>query len=267
MNTAPTPLFTLVFGPTASGKTNWAFQEAKHLQANILSYDSRQVFTGMDIVTGKDIPTSFVQETEPHSTFTTIPVYSDGQTRLYGFDIVTPDEDWSIAHFYRYAAPIIAHHRAEQKPLILVGGSWQYASVLLDPPESLFVPVNQVLRTQLASKKREALQIQLQEADADRWEKMNQSDQANHRRLVRALEIAHAKPTPVEPLLHSEAVRFHFISNDPTTIRSRIAERVQQRFSQGALEETQKTYAPVPKLECAGFFGNWLHLLTPISSK
>ena len=75
-----------IVGPTATGKTGLGAFLAQKFSGEIISADSRQVFKGMDIVTGKDRPAG---------------------VRLHGYDLVKPDEDFSVAHFVAFAQPAI----------------------------------------------------------------------------------------------------------------------------------------------------------------
>ncbi len=237
MNTAP--LFTVIFGPTASGKTSIALDLAKKYSANILSFDSRQMYYGIDIVTGKDIPDGFFLSTESHPEFGTIRVHSNDTIKLYGFDIVSPDTDWSIAQYYLYALPIIQYHKATQTPLIMVGGSWQYCAVLFEPPNSLFIPNNPELRQKFSQESLENLQILLQNKAPQRWEALNESDRANPRRLIRALEVSTSTSEPPRPLFSQNEAHFIFLQPELSILESHINTRVQDRIQHGALQETQ----------------------------
>lgn len=235
-----TPPFTLIFGPTSSGKTDLALELARKQSANILSFDSRQLYIGMDIVTGKDIPSEFQQKNETLPSLGNVTIYNDRQTKLYGFDIIHPDQEWSIAHFYEYAQAILSQHRALQIPLILVGGSWQYVDVLLNPPASLLVPVNLELRKKLEAYSTHQLQQDLEKIDPTRWNVMNYSDRSNPRRLIRAIEVAKSTAEKPKPLLQLDEVNIIFISADIDWLTSRIQKRIDERLAHGAIAETKK---------------------------
>ena len=76
----------IICGPTATGKTDLAAKLAKKFNGELISADSRQVYKGMDIVTGKDKPVG---------------------VKIYGLDLVKPDEEFSVAHFVKSAATLI----------------------------------------------------------------------------------------------------------------------------------------------------------------
>jgi tRNA dimethylallyltransferase len=219
MSMRDTVLFPLIYGPTASGKTAKAYQLAVSMNADILSFDSRHVYREMTIVTGKDLPPSTASFT------------------VYGLDLINPDEEFSIRHFYEYARPIIHTHREQNKPLILVGGSWQYASVLLDPPESLFAERNSD-RATYQSLSREELQKLVQLQNPQRWHSLNESDRENPRRLIRALEIPEKIKHKPEALLETSEYRLDLLNPPLEHIEEKIRLRIDERLNNGALEET-----------------------------
>ena len=215
------PLFTIVFGPTASGKSAYAYELAQKQQGNVLSFDSRHVYTYMDIVTGKDKPGK------------------DFSQSVFGQDLVEPDQEFSIRHYYEYALPIISDHRLSQQPLILVGGSWLYAQVLINPPASLFVPQNKELREQAQSLSVEQLQDLLQQSDPQKFSTLNTSDRNNPRRLIRAIEVVQASSAaPVQNILAENEFDLMILNPDFDQVTKRIQKRVIDRVKHGALEET-----------------------------
>lgn len=239
--------FTIIFGPTASGKSAKALELARANNGNILSFDARQVYVGLDIVTGKDIPPGYTAqawEVDPSVT-----VYrAEGQPDLFGFDIVQPDEAFSIRHFYEYVQSIIQWHRENQVPLILVGGSWLYAQVLIDPPPSLFAPQDEQLRTELQEANIEELQQRLQVSAPESWNRLNDSDRNNPRRLIRAIEVAHL-PTDTElphPLIERDEYELILHELLISEVERNIETRIEQRLQQGALEETKKLMTMYP---------------------
>ncbi len=217
------PLFTFIFGTTASGKSALAYQLTKKWHGNVLSYDSRHVYKYMDIVPGKD---------KPGADFSQV---------LYGQDLVLPDQDFSIRHYYEYARSIITDHRQRQQPLILVGGSWLYAQVLLDPPSSLFIPQDLMLRQRLSSLDVHDLQIILRDTDQPSFERLNASDKKNPRRLVRAIEVALAASTfpKPKPLIQSDEYTLQITPYSLAKIEKNIKTRIEQRLELGALDETR----------------------------
>lgn len=221
-------LFTIIYGPTASGKTELAYSLAKTQGANILSFDSRHVYKDMSIVTGKDLP----HENAPFSVF--------------GMDLVSPNQEFSIRHYYEYAKAIIADHRERHQPLILVGGSWQYAGVLIDPPASLFVERNSKDRAELELLPLETLQTRVQRQNPQRWQSMNESDRANPRRLLRALELEDTPTSVPLPFLNKNEYTLELLNPDMSYLEKKIQQRIESRLDEGALRETQNLREKYP---------------------
>lgn len=223
----------IIFGPTASGKSARAFALAREKGADILSFDSRQVYNGMAIATGQDIPEGYSQQADG-SFFA-----ADDKPRLFGFNIIEPHQPFSVHHYSEYARPIIEKHREQEKPLLLVGGSWPYAQVLIDPPQSLHAAVDYQLRSELSKKSVAELQERLKVLDGERWNSMNTSDQQNPRRLIRAIEAAKMSTEPPTPLLSGEeyTLMLHFLP--VVQLEENIKKRIEQRLQQGVLEETR----------------------------
>jgi tRNA dimethylallyltransferase len=216
------PLFSLIFGTTASGKSALAYKLAEQQQADVLSYDSRHVYKQMDIVTGKDKPRDDFSQT------------------LFGQDLIYPNEEFSIRHFYEYARPIIEDHRQKQRPLILVGGSWLYAQVLIQPPDSLFVPQNFQLRQELNALTLAQLQKKLRGLDSQKFQKLNNSDQNNPRRLIRAIEVAQSPNSP-KPIVLIAPDEYTLLKRTLpfAEIEENILRRIENRLAHGALAETE----------------------------
>lgn len=246
----PDPLFTIVYGPTASGKSDHAYRLARKIGADILSFDSRHVYTGMDIVPGKDLPAK--DSTHAAEPFT-----------IFGMDLVPPDREFSIRHYYEYAKPIIEAHRRQHKPLILVGGSWQYVSVLLDPPASLLSPRNENQRQRWEALPLAQLQQEVLAQNPNRWETLTPSDRANPRRLLRALESAtsgDAKETP-PPLFFAGEYRLEILNPELPALEERIRTRIESRLAAGALEETRLLRQRYPDWSLPAFHATGYALL------
>src|SRR3989338_5031378 len=91
----------IICGPTATGKTSLSLKLAKEFDGEIISADSRQVYKFMDVITGKDVPINL------KSIGRNIPYYSIDGVSLWGYDLVLPDEEWSVKHFLEFAHTII----------------------------------------------------------------------------------------------------------------------------------------------------------------
>jgi len=208
----------IISGPTASGKTSLALSLAKKFNGDLISADSRQVYKGLDIVTGKDIPEGFnFYHDQPHACHPernemksrdpssqkgflrygrndNVPdgYYSNSQIRLYGYDLVTPGEEWNAALFQKYALKIIAEIHSRGRLPIIVGGTGLYLRSLTD--QYAFPPPNPKLRHELESLSLIQLQEKLQTLDPVRFSSLNNSDSQNPRRLLRHIEISSCHP-------------------------------------------------------------------------
>lgn len=221
----------IICGPTASGKTSLALQLAKALpKANILSVDSRQVYQGLDLITGKDIPNDLPKTVQ-----------------IFGLDIFKPDEKANVADFVRYADKIIESSAADGTPIIIVGGTGLYLKGITEHPKDMTIPPDPELRQKLEKLSLSELQNTLQEKDETKFSALNKSDSMNPRRLVRYIEIARASKTIVEskpnPLADYVWVG---ILPDKNTIKSQIKKRVVQRIKNGAIKEVQNLLRNYP---------------------
>lgn len=221
-----------VCGPTAIGKTSFACSVAKELATDVISVDSRQVFKTMDIGTGKDIPVSspFVINSTVHADNQ---VYDVGYFKVSGvniwlYDLADPTQTVN-AGVYRKAA-LLAIKSINHVP-ILVGGTGFYLNSIINPPESLEVPPNPSLRSNLDTLSVQELQTKLQVIDLLKLNQMNESDKANPRRLVRAIEVAlhPVKTNTTKSVFHHLSIGLTAPSN---VIKERIIKRVDQRINQ-----------------------------------
>src|SRR3989338_4637595 len=211
----------VISGPTATGKTSLAFKLAKKFNGELISADSRQVYKGMDIGTGKEF---------------------SAEIPTWGCDVVRPDQEWSAAHFVKFAKEVIAEVQQRGKLPIVVGGTGLYISNLLNPPETLNIPPDKKLRAELEKLPVAELQDRLKKADSKRFYGMNESDQQNPRRLVRAIEIAILASKGPTFLKRSDLIRrndslYIALIAPIKEIDRRIGDRVRQRIEKGAGSE------------------------------
>jgi tRNA dimethylallyltransferase len=236
----------LVFcGPTASGKTALALTLARTFDGELISADSRQVYTGMDIVTGKDLPKPprRVMRTLivpfDNTTYTLVAYDMGAGIPIWLYDVVSPDEEFSVAHFIAFSDAVTRDIWERKKLPIVVGGSALYVRSLLAPPETLGVPRDEGLRRRLATASVSQLQAKLDVLAPGVLSSMNESDRKNPRRLIRKLEIAAVPQKPGKK--HSKQkndVLAVGIMRGTSETRKRIAARVRERIREGALEET-----------------------------
>lgn len=232
-------------GPTASGKTNVALRLARRFAGEIVSADSRQIYKGMDIGTGKDIPASSrftllkksflvkgIEVTYGYYTVGTIPVWL--------VDLVEPKDSWSVAHFHTLALKTIDTIYEHMHLPIIVGGTGLYIKSLTDPIQTIDVVPNVHLRRRLQSMSVENLQVLLKKSNLKKWGQMNQSDRFNPRRLIRAIEVAKGgKKAPSSLLPLYDVLKIGLQVPIEQRIQN-INNRVEKRVKNGVREEIQK---------------------------
>ena len=183
-----------IVGPTATGKTALALSLAKKFGGELISADSRQVYRGMDIGTGKDLPSNselriMNYELGIRSKKLKIGYRKRDEVPIWLVDIVEPDYVFNVGEYKHLAGEIIQDIQARKKLPIVVGGTGLYVRALLRPWDEIFIPPNAILRRKLDKLTVEELQIELKKITAEKFESMNHSDQNNPRRLIRAIEI------------------------------------------------------------------------------
>lgn len=233
-----------IVGPTTTGKTSLALrlaEEATQLPefsgVDIISADSRQVYQGLEIVSGADVPSAFQKKKSSEDYLFYQHTYLD--LRLYGVSIVNPTEEWSVSQFVKFARPIIDQAHAGQRLVIVVGGTGLYHQQLVKPLPSLDVKPDADLRAQADQMSVKELQNWLKKIDPKKLASLNQSDGQNPRRLVRAIEVSSSnnKSTTLIPALKSFTLG---LEADLDKIEAKINRRVESRFENGAIQEVEK---------------------------
>lgn len=215
----------VICGLTATGKTSLAIKLAKKFNGELVSADSRQVYKGMDIGTGKDHPKDAI---------------------IHLLDMVEPDEEFNVAKYYQLAWPVIKDIWKRGKLPILVGGTGFYIKAIIDGIESLGIEPDWRLRRELENLEIGELVKKLKKLDLERLQKMSQSDQQNPRRLIRAIEIAIAseQQTANSKQLSTERCKldalFIGLKAPYEKLYQRIDERVEERVKKGVEKEIKK---------------------------
>lgn len=209
-----------IVGPTASGKTSLAIEVAKYFNGEIVSADSRQVYRGLDIGTGKVT----VEE-------------MDGITH-HLLDVADPMTNYNAAEFELDATAAILDITSRNKLPIVAGGTFFYLDMLRGKHQVAAVPPNEEFRQSLQHCTLEELNQRLEEQDPDRARVI---DKHNRPRIVRALEIiselGHVPPTrPSE-----SAYEWLVIGIDESKLRlhKNIQERLMKRLDDGMVKEAQ----------------------------
>jgi len=219
----------VIVGATATGKTSLALHLSKKFNGEILSFDSRQIYKKLNIGTGKDLPTN--------ASWTGDHWIIDG-VDLWGYDIISPTENFSVAHYIRYAKKVLKEIWGRKKLAIMVGGTGLYIKAVLDGVETAEIPRNLLLRAGLDKKDPQELYDSLANIDGAKAASLNASDRVNKRRLIRAIEIAQWK---IDNQKISKTVGVYEncdcmilgLSLSPDELKKRIKKRVQDRVKKG----------------------------------
>jgi len=190
----------VIYGPTATGKTDLAIKLAKKFSGELISADSRQVYQGLDIGSGK---VSFESKVEKHKGYWVV----DG-IKIHGFDLVKPGIQFTVADFLKYTNNSIVQTIKLKKLPIIVGGTGFYIKALIDGIGSIGIPQDPALRRQLEGLSVDQLYQKLLEIDQKRAKDMNESDRTNPRRLIRAIEIAIYKKYHASSIKHQGNTKY-----------------------------------------------------------
>ena len=208
-----------ILGPTACGKTSLAVALAERIDAEIISADSRQVYRGMDIGTGKDL-----------QDYRNIPYHL--------IDIVEAGTRYNL---YQYQQDFLKAYNniiGRGKQVILCGGSGLYLESVLRSYRLFDVPANQPLRDSLEGKSLEKLTAILSSFKTLH----NTTDVDTPQRAIRAIEIETFYQTiPAEQRSFPTLPNMTFGISIPRELRRRrITERLHKRLQQGMLDEVQR---------------------------
>ena len=224
----------VLLGATASGKTGLAVAAAQKLNAEIISADSRQVYRGMDIGTGKDL----------HE-------YADVPYHL--IDIVNPGSEFNLFEFQNRFAAAYNNIIDRGKMPLLCGGTGLYIDTILRNEALVKAPVNDSLRRKLEPLSDQQLQQHLFKLQPQQH---NTTDLKERERLLRAIEIATARrntpPTTIIPHLTPLVFGLRWPRQ---ILRQRITQRLQQRLQQGMIEEVEELHKHGVSWESLEFYG------------
>lgn len=234
--TTPLPFNLLtILGPTASGKTRLAVALARELGGEIISADSRQVFCGMDIGTGKDL-------------------HEYGEVPYHLIDVLEAGVEFSVFAFQRLFCAAFTDITSRGGLPVLCGGTGMYLDAVLRGYRMVAVPEDALLRSRLEEHSDTELTAMLLEM---RPEQHNSTDLLDRSRTIRALEIAlyeagHEaadEPLPdIQPLVIG-------IRWERPELRRRITERLRQRLEGGMTEEVQGLHAAGVPWERLDYYG------------
>ena len=237
----------IICGPTGIGKTKLALHLASKFNGELVSADSRQIYRGMDIGTGKDLPVnSKLQIPNYKLGKQSIGFYEIEGVKIWGYDLVDPTEEFSVFRYVTVAEKIIENISSRGKLPILVGGSGLYIKGVVDGIETIAIPRNMSVRKSLAGKNTDELFEILASLDSAKAASLNVSDKKNPRRLIRAIEIAYYKSenpkTSMNRFMKVPKYETLFIglTAPRDNLDKRIEKRVLKRLNLGIEDEIQK---------------------------
>lgn len=211
-----------ILGPTASGKTSFACRLAYELNTEIISGDSRQVYRGMDIGTGKDLADYVV----------------DGSKIEYHLiDIKDAGYKYNIYEYQHDFHDTYTNIRRKNKLPILCGGSGLYIESVLKGYNLINVPENKILRAKLEGKSLKELSLMLSVYK----DLHNTTDIDTAQRAIRAIEIEEYKKiqntdynefSPLNSLILG-------VDIERELRRQRITKRLKSRLEEGMIDEVQ----------------------------
>ena len=213
-----------VTGVTASGKTRLAVKLARHFDGEIISVDSRQVYKGLDLGTGKDLEE-----------------YGSGEQRvpLHLVDIIEPGTQFHLFKFLKLARQCILEVHARGKLPILAGGSALYLHALLSGYETPGAgPDHELRHSWQKFSLPELIEMLRREASPELFAR---SDLTQPRRVIRALEIARSGES--KQACHALNNCLILAPRFPRAVcHQRIEKRLDQRLQQGMIDEVRNLH-------------------------
>ena len=215
-----------IVGPTAVGKTEVGLAVAEALEAEIVSADSRLIYRGMDIGTAKPSPEQLALI--PH----------------HLIDIAEPEESWSLAQFKRAADSAIADIQERERLPLLVGGTGQYVTAILEgwlpPPKAPDNSIRSTFESLAAEHGPLALHAKLEEVDPATAQEI---DPGNVRRVARALEVYELTGTPLSEQRRASPPDYRILRLGLHLPRpelyARIDQRIDRMLERGLVDEVQ----------------------------
>lgn len=208
----------VILGTNASGKSDLGIRLAKHFGGEVVSADSRQVYRGLDLGSGKITPAQAAT------------------VKHHLIDVADVSEYYSLAQYQRAAYSAIDSISGAGKLPFLVGGTGLYISAVVEGYQLVDAPPNDPLRAELESLPLAQLVERLEKADPDAAGRI---DKSNPRRLIRAIEIASAGYANAAALNNSP--RYDCLQLGLTWPRDilleRIEKRLRERLATGMIEE------------------------------
>lgn len=213
------PKLIVIAGPTASGKSRLAVRIAQKFSGEIVSADSRQVYKGLDVGTGKITP----EETEgiPH----------------YCIDIANPKKTFTVDEYRHFAESALEKIYSRGHIPVIAGGTGFYINAILYGASYPVVPPNWKLRNELEKKQTPVLMKTLTRLAPERAAAI---DPHNRRRIIRAIEIVRSAgwipPEFKKPQFDALIIG---IKTEPPTLRKKISKRLLGWLAAGFIDEVR----------------------------
>ena len=214
------PRILVIVCPTATGKSDLAVRLAKKFKGEIISADSRQVYSGLDIGTGKI--TKKEMKGVPH----------------YLLDVADPKKKFTVVQYVELAQKTIQEILDKKRLPIIVGGTGFYIQALVDGIILPEVPPDEKLRHRLGKKTASQLYAMLKKLDPKRAKSI---DPLNIRRIIRAIEIAlYLGKVPQIKKVSRYSPLFIGLNLPPEELKKKIKIRLEKRIEAGMIKEAQK---------------------------
>ena len=228
----------VILGPTATGKTKLAVQIANKINSEIISADSRQVYKGMNIGTGKDLHEYTLKNKK-------IPYHL--------IDIISPQNEYNVLQFQKDAYKIISKLKGKNKIPIICGGTGLYIeSVLLNYNIPSIAP-NYSLRNKLSKSSLKDLMNYLKKMNKNVY---NPSYHNTKRRIIRQIELLSSnknKNNSINRSLNNPLVIG--LKIDREILLEKIKTRLDNRFNEGMIEEVERLIEKGITFERLKYFG------------
>lgn len=218
----PNQKIIIILGQTSTGKSDFAVQIAKKINGEIISADSRQVYKGMNLGTGKITKKEMMG------------------IKHYLLDVISPTKIFSVNDFQRLGNKAIKEIIKKGKIPIICGGTGFYIDSLLEQRNYPEVKPNKKLRESLMKKNTEELFALLKNLDINR---ANNIDKNNKVRLIRAIEIAKAlgKVPEINSSFQLPNIKIG-LHMPPEILKEKIKSRLLTRIKKGMIKEVEKLH-------------------------
>lgn len=236
----------VILGPTATGKTRLSAHLAYELDAEVVSADSRQVYRGMDIGTGKDLADFVV---------------NDKKIPYHLIDIVDAGSEYNVFEYQKDFLKAYENITSRNKTAILCGGSGLYIDAVVKGYHFLEVPENTALRNELEQKSIEELNSMLLSYKTIH----NTTDSIYKKRIIRAIEVAKFQSENEALIRDFPKINYTIfgIDFDREIIKKRVTERLKHRLEkEGMIDEVKQLIASGVDPEKLKFYGLEYKLIT-----